>query len=51
METLAPEFEALCNPLNEWLQKNFGPHAKIIIENDSAELVEGMIGVAFKVND
>jgi len=45
------EFSALCQPLNEWLQKNFSPHTKIIIENDSAEIVEGVTGVPFDVVD
>ena len=41
---LKEEFIALCKPLNHWLQKNFNPHVKIIIENDRAEIVEGIIG-------
>ena len=45
------EFEALCKPLNDWLQKNYHPHAKIIIETDHAEIVEGFIGVPFKILD
>jgi len=45
------EFEELCRPLNEWLQKNCSPRAKIIIETDHAEIVEGLMGVPFEVLD
>ena len=45
------EFQTLCKPLNDWLQKNYHPHAKIIIETDRAEIVEETMGVSFKVND
>jgi len=48
-EQKTKEFQELCRPLNEWLQKNFHPHAKIIIETDHAEIVEGLMGVHFKV--
>jgi len=43
------EFEKLCKPLNEWLQKNFNPHTKIIIENNHAGIVEEIAGVPFEV--
>jgi len=45
------EFIALCKPLNEWLQKNFDPHAKIIIKTNFAEIVEGVMGIPFEVID
>ena len=45
------EFEKLTKPLNEWLQKNGNPHQQIVISFDGAELVEGVIGVPFQVND
>lgn len=45
------ELEELAKPLNEWLQKNFSPHHKIIIECDGAEVVAGEIGVPFEVLD
>lgn len=45
------EFEKLAKPLNEWLQKNGHPHMQIIISFDGAEVVEGKIGVTFKVLD
>jgi len=47
----AYEFEKLCKPLNDWLQRNYHPHCKIIIENDHAEIVESVMGVPFKVLD
>ena len=45
------EFEELVKPLNEWLQKNYTPHHQIIIRNDGAEIVQGVMGVPFKVVD
>jgi hypothetical protein len=45
------EFHALCKPLNEWLQKNCHPMARIIIEYDHAEIVEGLMCVPFEVLD
>ena len=36
------ELEALCLPLVKWLNDNMHPHAKIIIETTSYELVEGV---------
>lgn len=45
------EFEKLAKPLNKWLQKNGHPHMTIIITFDSAELVEGKIGVPFELQD
>jgi hypothetical protein len=50
-EVLMDEFKALCKPLNEWLQKNYHPHTKIIIETDSAEIVEGTMAVPFEIKD
>ena len=47
----ADEFKELCRPLNEWLQKNYNPHTKIIIENDRAEVVISDMGVPFQVID
>lgn len=50
MSTASPkqfkELEKLSRPLIEFLNNNFHPHTKIIIETDSAELVEGIC--AFK---
>ena len=51
LQEKADEFKALCKPLNEWLQKNYDPHAKIIIKTNNAELVRGEIGVPFEVRD
>jgi len=36
------EFRDLSKPLIDWLLKNYHPHTKIIIETDSAEIVEGL---------
>ena len=48
---LMSEFTDLCKPLNEWLQNNFCPHTKIIIESSYAEIVKGFIGIPFEVKD
>lgn len=37
-------FESLARPLVEWLNKNANPHAKIIIDSMSAEVVHGQYG-------
>ena len=50
-EQKVKEFQELCRPLNDWLQKNYHLHAKIIIETDHAEIVEGLIGCPFDVVD
>jgi len=50
-DTKKKEFEELCKPLNRWLQKNYHPHARIIIETDHAEVVEGAMAVQFEVID
>jgi len=51
LEQLQSEFKELCKPLNSWLQKNYHPHAKIIIETDHAEIVEGAMAVPLEVVD
>ena len=50
-EQLKKEFLELCKPLNKWLQKNYHPRAKIIIEFDNAEIVEGVMATTFEVKD
>ena len=45
------EFEELCRPLVEYLQKKYHPHAWIIIEWDRATLTEDVRGVPFQVPD
>ena len=40
-------FEKVVKPVIEWLQKNMHPHSKVIIENDKAELVEGVSCVVY----
>ena len=48
---LMSEFTELCKPLNEWLQNNYHPMTKIIIETDGAEIVESIMGIPFVVKD
>lgn len=50
-EQLQKRFRELAQPLVEFLQKNYHPHAKIIIDCSSAEIVEGVIGEPFEIND
>jgi hypothetical protein len=50
-ERLMEELKELSKPLNDWLQKNYHPHARIIIEFDHAEVVEGAMAVPFEVKD
>ena len=45
------EFEELCRPLVEYLQKKYHPHAWIIIEWDRATLTEDVRGVPFQSPD
>ena len=37
------EFKELSRPLIKWLNDNYHPHVKIIIDPTSAELVEGLM--------
>lgn len=50
-EELNKEFRELAEPLVRFLQKNYHPHAKIIINYDSAEIVVGEIGESFDIPD
>lgn len=45
------EFEEICHPLVEYLQKKYHPHARIIIEWNRATLTEDKCGVPFQVPD
>lgn len=36
-------FQAAAEPMIQWLAKNLHPHAKVIIDSSSAELVEGSL--------
>ena len=44
-------FRELAQPLVEYLRKNYHPHAKIIIEYDGAEIVEGVLGEPFPIEN
>ncbi len=37
-------FHALCKPVMEWLDKNYHPHCRAIIDSTGAELCEGVLG-------
>ena len=42
------ELEQLATPLIEWLNKNYNPHCKIIIDTNSIEVVSGELVVSIK---
>lgn len=42
---LAYEFNKLATPLIQWLNNNFHPHTKIIIDQTGAELLEGSYAI------
>ena len=44
-ESQIKEFKDLCAPIIDWLKKNTHPHATVIMDNDHAELLEGLVGV------
>ena len=46
--TEEPCFRELAMPLMEYLRKNYHPHARIIIEYDGAEIVEGKLCEPYK---
>ena len=50
-ENRTEKFKVLCAPLVELIQKEYGMHARIIIEWDSAVLVTDEMGASFKVPD
>lgn len=46
-----PCFKELALPLVEYLQKHYHPHAKIIVDFDGAEIVEGVLGEPFQIEN
>ncbi|VEH55024.1 hypothetical protein [Providencia rustigianii] len=40
------EFELVVEPVMKWLAENHHPHTKIIIESNSAELLQSEVAVA-----
>lgn len=44
-------FRIAVAPAIRWIQKNGNPHQKIIISQDSAELISGEIDIPFQVQD
>lgn len=39
------EFEALARPLINWMMQNRNPHCLVIVDNKSAQLFEGAVGI------
>jgi len=39
----------VCRPVIDYLQKNYTPHCKIIIDWNSAEVLEGAFGAGYEV--
>lgn len=46
MEEKLEEFKKLSNPLIKWLNDNYHPHTKIVIDCNSAEVLEGSMAHA-----
>ena len=42
-EQKAAEFNELVKPIMKWMDENFHPHVKIIIDCLNAEIVEGVM--------
>lgn len=36
------EFKDAAKPLRDWVEKNCNPHTKVIVDNESAEIVQGV---------
>lgn len=45
------ELREAAKPLIDYLQTHYHPHAKIIVEYDSVEIVEGVMAEMFEVPD
>ena len=45
------ELRAVCRPVVEYLQKNYTPFDKIIVDWSSAELLSGELGASYEVPD
>jgi hypothetical protein len=45
------ELIELCTPLIEWMNKNYHPHTKIIIESNGCELVEGILAMQMRTDE
>lgn len=45
------EFEKLCAPVVEFIQRKFHPHTRIIIDWDRASIFEEQFGLPFQVPD
>lgn len=45
------EFEELCRPVVEYIQKKYHPHTRIIIDWDRASIYEEQMGIPFQVPD
>lgn len=43
-EELRKKFEELSQPLIDFINENYHPHATIIIDSNHAELLEGLMG-------
>ncbi len=52
MKTLTKEqinkLKEVCQPVSEFLQKNFHPHVQIVVDCNSAEILEGYARVKFE---
>ena len=43
MEEISKELEILANPLIRFLEKNYNPHCKILIDNEKVVIMQDVI--------
>lgn len=45
------EFEEICRPVVEYIQKKWHPHTRVIIDWDRASIYEERLGIPFHFGD
>lgn len=51
MEEMKSAFDKLAEETKEFLQKYYDPHTKIIADISGIEVVQGVLGKPFEIND
>jgi len=51
MDKNCEELKALCEPVNDWLQRKFPPSTRVLIEQGYAELLDGSVSVSYELLD
>lgn len=47
----AEKLKVLCQPIVEWLEKNYDPYTQVQITSDNIELVQKTVGIPLKMAD